>query len=142
MKKIIETYNTNNVPVYHMIDEDFGDNQPGIFGMFLAFYPTIMISDLDMMNELYQTKNKIFDKHPLVRNCMKPLLGDTIIFAETTDDWSQRRKSLSTIFYKEKMIRMVDTIKNVIKHKLDFWQETYVKTGKDMNLVAEISQLH
>ena len=70
MKRIIETYKTNNLPIYHMIQEDFGNNQPGIFGVYAAYYPTLFISDLDMLNELYQTKNKIFDKHPLMRNCL------------------------------------------------------------------------
>ena len=70
MKRIIDTYNTNNSPVHHMLIEDFGEYQPGIVGLFPTFYPTLFISDLDMLNELYQTKNKIFDKHPQIKNCL------------------------------------------------------------------------
>ena len=70
MKHIIDTYNDNTNPLDHMILEDFGDKHPGIIGMFTAFYPSLFISDLNMINELYQTKNKIFEKHPLFRDCM------------------------------------------------------------------------
>ena len=49
---------------------------------------------------------------------------------------------MSTIFYKDKMIKMVKTIKGVIKEKFQMWEDTYIKTGQDMDLIAEMSRLN
>jgi hypothetical protein len=53
---------TNDHPLSIIVKEDFPEKVPGIFGVFNGFEPSLFISDLDMLNDLYITKNKYFDK--------------------------------------------------------------------------------
>lgn len=44
----------------------------------------LAISDPAVVQELYTTKNKYFDKHPLIKDLTYCLTGESILFAETT----------------------------------------------------------
>ena len=64
--RIFRTYDTNENPWYVMMQEDFKDDQPKMLQWFTGYEPTILISDPDVVYELYVTKNKYFDKHPRI----------------------------------------------------------------------------
>ena len=70
-----------------MINEDFPEKVPGVVGIYNGFAPTLFISDVEMINELYVTKNKYFDKEKQIRTVFYPLMGDTIIFAPSNEEW-------------------------------------------------------
>jgi cytochrome P450 len=63
------------------------------------------------LDEIYVKKNKYFDKFPLIKNLLYPLMGDSILLDATSDSWGNRRKSLSTAFYKEKLLKMIELVK-------------------------------
>jgi cytochrome P450 len=107
----------------HMVDEDFPDRMPGIFLSFSAYSPSLWINDPNLLNELYVTKNKYFDKHPLVHHGLKPLLGESILLSHSNEEWSKRRKTLSAAFYKDKLVKMTDIAKDVIDFEVKRWKE-------------------
>lgn len=45
-------------------------------------------------------------------------MGDSILLSATTDKWADRRKSLSTAFYKEKLLKMLELVKNSMNEKI------------------------
>jgi cytochrome P450 len=63
--------------------------------------------------ELFQSKNKYFDKHPRSITIAKKLFGDSILFAKSDIMWQSKRKALSAALYKEKLRGMVEMIKRV-----------------------------
>ena len=74
----INDYNKNNVlALFH--NDCFPNGIPGIFVDLRKPRPVIMISDLDILQELYVTKNKYFDKdegsNPFIH-----LMGESILF--------------------------------------------------------------
>ena len=68
----------------------------------------INIHDPKIVEAMYTTKNKYFDKFPGVRNAMHVLTGNSILFAETTEVWRQSRKAMSPAFYKGKIIQLME----------------------------------
>jgi hypothetical protein len=78
IEKIFKTYNRNENPWYIMMNEDF-PKQPSIVQWFTGFEPTLMICDPELLNELYVTKNKYFDKHQRMADIFRPLLGDSTL---------------------------------------------------------------
>mmetsp|Transcript_39188 Transcript_39188/g.37586 ORF Transcript_39188/g.37586 Transcript_39188/m.37586 type:complete len:96 (-) Transcript_39188:1160-1447(-) len=65
----------------------------------------IIITNHELVSDLFLTKNKYFDKHPFTGEFLKPLLGDSMFFARSGLKQSQQRKSLSSSFYKEKLVK-------------------------------------
>jgi hypothetical protein len=53
----------------------------------LAHRPIILISDVEVMEELYTTKNINFDKHPYAKELTLNLTGQSILFDESTQEW-------------------------------------------------------
>ena len=100
-----------------------------------------MFRDPELLNELYVTKNKYFDKHHLGKDLFTPIMGDAILLDKSTDHWMQRRKVLSTAFYKEKLMQMMVIVKNCMTEKVAHWQKEFVDTGKPMDMIQEVSRV-
>ena len=74
---------------------------------FRGITPVLFITDSSLLDDLYVNKNKYFDKDIKLKNVLNDIMGDTIVFAPSNELWSQKRKSISLAFYKEKMIKML-----------------------------------
>lgn len=51
-----------------------------------------------------------------------------MIIALTDEVWSKKRKILSSAFYKDKLVRMADTIGKVVAQKIEEFDRDYVLT--------------
>ena len=71
--------------------------------------------DPRVVEAMYTTKNKYFNKHPLIRDVSYILTGDSILFAETNDEWRASRKALTPAFYKGKLVSMLEIAKQAIR---------------------------
>ena len=78
----------------------------------------LVISDVKVVEAMYTTKNKYFDKHPLVKDISACLTGESILFAETTDDWRTSRKAISPAFYKGRLENLVDIARQSVAKTL------------------------
>jgi len=61
--------------------------------------PYLLVGDYNCVQELYTTHNKLFDKHPIIKNLTMELTGKSILFAETDELWKKRRLALRPAFY-------------------------------------------
>jgi hypothetical protein len=52
-----------------------------------------------------------------------------------------KRKTLSGAFYKNKLIQMIEMMKDIVLKKVEKWDK-YVKTGEPVDLIKEINELH
>ena len=48
---------------------------------------SLVISDPSVVEAMYTSKNKYFSKHPLVKDLTFYLMGNSILFAETSPAW-------------------------------------------------------
>jgi cytochrome P450 len=64
------------------------------------------------------------------------MLGETHGTMPSNDEWSYRRKVLSTSLYKEKLLKMIDIMKECTLSVSEEWSKL-----KTVNLVQEASNL-
>ena len=93
------------------------------------------MKDPELLNDLYVTKNKYFDKHTLGYSLFYPIMGDAILMAKSTEDWMKRRKVLSTAFYKEKLIGMMNIVKDCVNMKVKEWREEFIVKQKKFDMI-------
>ena len=80
---------------------------------------SLMISDPSIVEVMYTSKNKFFSKHPLVKDLADCLMGDSILFAETTPQWKEARKTLSPAFYKGKLVNLVEIARESVRFSVN-----------------------
>ena len=112
--------------------------------MILYFFgskPVIFMADEKLIQDIYGRYNRSFTKNGRLRDWMHDLLGDSIIFSPSDDSWNERRKHLSTAFYKEKMIKMIDLAAKVAFDRVESWKKEYVGKDKDFLIFREPADL-
>ena len=60
-----------------------------------------------MVNELYVTKNKYFDKGDKLYRVWHLFFGESTLMSRSNALWATKRKHLSAAFYKDKMFGML-----------------------------------
>ena len=70
-----------------------------------------------------------------------PLMGKSILFEESTEFWNTKRKKMSVAFYKDKLIKMVDIVRDCMREKVKELRTKYAETGEKMNLISEVSTI-
>jgi hypothetical protein len=65
----------------------FEGTPPPVYGFAFFKSATIVIADPNIIEELYVSKNRYFDKHPRVASMFMPCLGDSILLARSNDLW-------------------------------------------------------
>lgn len=129
------------VPFTPIIKENYGNaNPPAILGFMMSSQPVLVINSGAALTDIYLTKNKYFDKDPIGRVQFSSLFGDSIVLAKSDELWSRKRKILSSAFYKEKLVRMTDVIRDIVAETIVEFEEKYLK--KPMDVIKVIGDLH
>ncbi len=90
-------------PLVETFKREFKGKVPGIFIDFRTHCGTITFSDPELINEIYITKNKYFDKHIKTKTRVERLVKNGILLSQSNELWAKKRKRLSLAFYKEKL---------------------------------------
>ena len=115
-----------------LMDYKFGDGIVDSFkpeehgGCILIAFPGVcqlMISDPNMVQELYTTKNALVDKTEQLDVIMKDLLGNAFLFGKTDAAWKAKRKACAHAFYKNQLIIMMEVLKDKIEFYIDSWNK-------------------
>ena len=99
----------------HMIDETVPVGSRASSVSFISNSAFIAVTDPNVVQELFTTKNKYFDKAPLVKDVTYCLGGEAILFTETTKQWKEARKAMSPAFYKGKLENMTEIAKEAVR---------------------------
>jgi len=124
------------------LNEKFGHYCPNMC-IYVGPSPIIVVTCPKVIEAMYTTHNKSFDKHDLVKLLTMELTGRSILFAESNPEWRARRKALSPAFYKGKLIKMIEIAKGSVQTSLKRLQgmtESGVKTKID--LIGEMSRMN
>ena len=125
MKEIlrVKEKNDNEFCITTIVEEEVGSKVYPTLLHFTASDPTLHISDPKIVQALYTTHNKYFDKHPIVRDVTMQLTGRSILFADTGPEWRKRRTAFTPAFYKGKLVQMVELAKDSVRTTINRWKE-------------------
>jgi cytochrome P450 len=97
-------------PIVEWYNQMFDYKPPKIFMEFKNNEGAIVFNDPELVNDVYITKNKYFDKHPRGLDIMVRAIGTSILFSKSDELWAKKRKKLSAAFYKDKLTQMLQII--------------------------------
>ena len=111
----------------HGLDYQFNVMKLDVGISFVTNGAGLAIGDVKVIEAMYTTKNKYFDKHPLIKDLAMPLTGDSILFTETSETWRKERKAMSPAFYKGKLEDLVELAKGAVRKTITRWESTVEK---------------
>ena len=105
--------NKYDLPFIHMMKKRLGVNRlPPFTGTVVFGMPIVLICDPDALEDLYIKKNAAYSKHELERQFGDPLFKNNIATMVTEHpEYATKRKVLSSAFFKNKVQRMVNMVK-------------------------------
>jgi cytochrome P450 len=119
----------------------FGSRLPPIFCNFYGPVPVLVINDPDIVNEIYVTKNKYVDKSEKFGRVIRRLFGDSILFSPSDEKWAEKRKHLSSAFYKDKLSQMMERIVMITNQQVHSWRDKYAGQKVSFDIVQGCSVL-
>jgi len=111
--------------------------------LFFCHKVTLWISDWKIVEDIYYKHNKVFSKAQQTVDTVYPFMGRTIIFAESTNNWRERRKAIAPAFYKGKLEHMIDTVRGCLVESIERIESLPKTEGKGtrINLMSELSRI-
>ena len=100
----------------------YGDELPPIFCDHRMPCGSIIFCDPVYVNEIYTTKTKYMDKHPKFYRISYEQFKDSTFLQRSTELWAQKRKHLSTAFYKDKIKVMLKSAIAVTNKRVQEWK--------------------
>ncbi|CDW86900.1 cytochrome p450 [Stylonychia lemnae] len=134
--KFIEEHKPKQYPIIDFINHTQGSNPPTYTGMLIARQLCLIINRHEPLQDLFITKNKYFDKHPNTGQLVGKTLGDSTLFQKSNELWAKKRKSISSSLYKQKLVQMVETMKDIACETMAEWE----KQG-ELDIVAETANM-
>ena len=65
---------------------------PKLFVEYVSPTGLMIINDPELVNELYITKNKIWEKADKMKRIFLPLTGQSLLFEKSDELWARKRK--------------------------------------------------
>lgn len=86
---------------------------PPILAEFSSPNGMLIISDPELVKELYFQKNQHMEKSSKMARILSRFIGRSILFYRSDEVWAEKRKHLSSAFYKDKLHPMMCSIIDV-----------------------------
>ena len=101
--------------------------------------PQVLLSDPEVVQEFMVTKNNLVEKNAALAAAVKNILGDGFIFSVTDETWKRKRKGIAHAFYKDKLIVMLEKLKDYTIQTQQLWIER-IRESKDGSTQIDMSR--
>lgn len=97
----------------------------------------MMVSDPDMIQDLLVQKNALYDKTGTLEGVFSKLMGESFLFSRATESWKAKRKACAHAFYKERLVHMIEVLKEKLHDQCSKW---IAQIERDGAVEVDISQ--
>ena len=74
--------------------------------------PYLLVSDPVIVQEMMTSKNALVDKTGIYEMIFKNFFGRFFLYTKSDERWKSQRKGLLSAFYKDKLLLMVEQLKD------------------------------
>ena len=100
-------------------------NPPKVVGLLFGHGMNLFVMSAELLEDIYIHKNNFYDKSPLSQMMFAPYLGESTLLIASNDVWRNKRKAMSSAFYKSKLEKILENVKAVMDDKLLEWEQNY-----------------
>ena len=74
----------------------------------------LFVQDPSVVRDMYGVKNSILDKTGRFEAIFKNFFGSSFVFSKGDNDWKEKRKASSHAFYKDRLVHMIEALKEKV----------------------------
>ena len=97
-----------------------------------------------MVQDLFVKKNSIFDKTGNFEGIFSKLLGSSFLFSKADELWKAKRKACAHAFYKERLVIMIETLKDKLEEDCKLWTKqakSHYYKSKEVDFSVVLNEL-
>ena len=98
----------------------------------------VFVSDPEVTNDIFNKHNKLTEKIDESARMFAPLLGSSLLFGPTDEDWRQKRKAVAHGFYKDRLRHMLSVLKDLMNERVTVWRQECKDNGSTTIDIAEV----
>ena len=80
----------------------------------LGSTPMLFIQEPSIVKDIYGAKNALLDKSGKFEAIFKNFFGNSFVFSKGDNVWREKRKASSHAFYKDRLVHMIESLKEKI----------------------------
>eukprot|EP00347_Sterkiella_histriomuscorum_P023205 403335549 len=148
IQKIRSDHLNTHGPMHALVRQEFPNESdvPPLVGLMSLYKPIIFINSPEYLEDFYVKQAKYVDKEDMLRIQLFSLLGNSSIMMSSTEAQARKRKTISSAFYKDKLYKMVEQMKEVVAEKIEEMQHKFIndKEGQlvGFDLLEQLNQIH
>ena len=81
----------------------------------------LFVQDPSIIQDMYGSKNAIYDKTGEYEAFFKNLFGNSFFFSKGDDIWKKKRRASAHAFYKDRLVHMLDALKDKVFDAQNEW---------------------
>ena len=93
---------------------------------------TLKVSDPVIVQDLYTKYNSLTDKRGQAAEVLGPLMGNGLVLSKNDDLWKTKRKALSHVFFKNRLIHMLEIFKYTLTKEFEKLKSEIDSKGKSV----------
>lgn len=98
------------------------------------------ICDPAIAQEIFSTKNKFVDKTGLFQEVFEDVIGSSFLFSKGGEDWNRKRKACAHAFYKDRMEKMMEVLKEKLAKLVTEWNKK-IEASSNGQIIIDIAQI-
>ena len=114
-------------PFYPLVREQYGENPPAFVGAINFFNALLIINKPQPLSDIFINKSMYVDKEEMIKMQFKPFLGESSLLIKASEEQVRMRKLIGSAFYKDKLLKMVEVIKDLVASKVEKFENLYLK---------------
>jgi len=99
----------------------------------------LFVADPEIVQEMLGQKNAQIDKTGAFKGIFKNLFGNSFVFNKSDETWRAKRKAVAHAFYKDRLVHMLDILKEQVSEVQADWVEQ-INASKDGSVEIDLSQ--
>ena len=102
----------------------------------------VWVADPEIAQDIFVGKNALLDKDAESLIMFDDIIGSSFLFAHNDDHWKTKRKACAHAFYKDRLVVMLETLKELTHMTFAKWMEEAKRKGHhEVDMATEFSEI-
>ena len=102
----------------------------------------VWTADPEVAQDIFVGKNALLDKDSESLIMFEEIIGQSFVFAHNDENWKAKRKACAHAFYKDRLVHMLETLKDITERTFSKWAAKVKENGlHEIDMATEFGEI-